>query len=75
MTVSPTQRTLNLLRKEGYTAQVAEKFIVWTKRRIDLFGFIDVIALHPNKKGVLGVQTTSGSNLANRIAKAKTNRV
>ena len=71
MVTSPTTRTLALLRKEGYTAVVAEKFNSFIKIRIDLFGWIDVCAIHPDKKGVLGVQTTSGSNLAARITKAE----
>lgn len=68
---SPTQRTLHLLRKEGYTAQVVEKFVAWANRRIDLFGFIDVVGIHPDKQGILGVQTTSGSNLSARIKKSQ----
>jgi len=71
MASKPTQRTLALLRKEGYTVAIAEKFNSYIKVRQDLFGWIDVCAIHPNKKGVLGVQTTSGSNLAARIKKAQ----
>lgn len=67
----PTQRSLNLLRKQGYTCYIVEHFNAFAKVRRDLFGFIDIAALHPDKKGVLGVQTTSGSNLAARITKAE----
>lgn len=70
---SPTQRTLALLRSEGMTAQVVEKFIVWTKQRVDLFGFADIVALDPKLYGVLAVQTTSGSNISARIKKILAN--
>ncbi len=71
MATSPTTRTLALLRKEGYTVAIAEKFNYFIKIRQDLFGWIDVVAIHPDKKGVMGVQTTSGSNLSARIKKAQ----
>ncbi len=70
MASKPTQRTLALLRKEGYTVAISEKFNYYIKIRQDLFGWIDICAIHPDKKGVLGVQTTSGSNLAARVKKA-----
>lgn len=68
---SPTERTLALLRKEGHLTAVVEKFNPYIKIRQDLFGFIDVVAIHPKVVGVLAVQTTSGTNLMTRIAKAQ----
>src|SRR3989304_2771234 len=68
---SPIQRSLALLKAEGYTVAIAEKFNFYIKIRQDLFGFLDLVAIHPDKKGVLGIQTTSGSNLAARIKKAQ----
>ena len=70
MASKPTQRTLAHLRKEGYTVAIAEKFNSFIKVRQDLFGWIDICAIHPDKQGVLGVQTTSTSNLPARITKA-----
>ena len=67
----PTQRSLNLLREQGYTVYIVESYNAYAKVRKDLFGFIDIAAIHPNRKGVLGVQTTTGSNLAARISKAE----
>lgn len=67
----PTQRSLNLLRERGYTVYVVEHFNAFAKVRRDLFGFIDIVALHPDKKGILGIQTTTSSNLAARITKAQ----
>lgn len=71
MASNPTQRTLALLRKEGYIVAIAEKYNSFIKRKQDLFGWIDVVAIHPEKKGILAVQTTSGKNLSTRIKKAE----
>lgn len=67
----PTQRSLDHLRKLGYTCYVVEHYNAFAKVRRDLFGFIDIVAIHPEKRGVLGVQTTTGSNLAARETKAE----
>jgi len=67
----PTQRSLDQLRKRGYVCYVVEHYNAFAKVRRDLFGFIDIVAIHPEKQGVLGVQTTTGSNLAARETKAK----
>ena len=69
MADSPTSRTLQLLRAANYTAGGVEKWIPQTKQRIDLFGFIDLGALHKDDRGLLGVQATSGSNHAARRTK------
>lgn len=64
---TPTKRTLDELRKRGYEVAVVEKWIPQTRRRLDAFGFIDVIALG---EGVtIGVQATSASNVASRVTK------
>jgi hypothetical protein len=57
------------LRKLGYTVGIVEKFNSFTKQRLDLFGCIDLVAIHPGHHGVLGVQATSAANLASRRAK------
>jgi len=64
---SPTSRSLAKLRKEGWTAQVVERWNSFAKCRQDLFGFIDIIAF----KGdiMLAVQATSGSNVSARVDK------
>ena len=66
---SPTARTLDYLRKKGYTAGVVERYNSFTKQRHDLFGCIDIVAIHPDRTGCLGVQATSGSNGSSRVAK------
>ena len=67
MSTSPTQRTLALLRKGGWTAEVVEKWIPGANIRKDLFGFIDVVAIRG--KEILGVQCTSYSNISARVKK------
>ena len=69
--VSPTQRSLKLLRGLGYTPWIVEHYNAYDKRRHDLYNFIDIVALHPKKQGILAVQTTTGSGLSSRIKKAE----
>ena len=45
MASSPTQRSLKLLRDEGYTAQVVERWNPHARVRQDLFGVIDTAAM------------------------------
>jgi hypothetical protein len=68
--MTPTARTLQLLRRRGYLAAVAERFIQPIKRRVDLFNCIDIVAIHREETGVLGVQATTTSNLSARLRKA-----
>jgi hypothetical protein len=67
---SPTKRTLELLRKEGFTAAVVERWNGHARIRQDLFGCIDVVAVHPARPGVLGIQCTTTANQAARLTKA-----
>ena len=54
---SNTQRTLKYLRKEGMRCGIVEKWCSFTNRRVDLFGFIDIIALDANNERTIGVQS------------------
>lgn len=65
--MTPTSRTLKLLKKEGKTVAISEHWNAFTKQRKDLFGFIDIVALEINK--TWGVQCTSTSNMSARIKK------
>lgn len=65
--MTPTQRSLKHLRDQGYLAQVVEKWIPQARRRQDLYGFIDILAIRDNE--VLGVQATSRSNVSSRVRK------
>ena len=63
---SPTSRTLQVLRREGYLAAVAEKWNPHSRTRADLFGFADVLAVRAGAP-VLAVQATSAGNHAARV--------
>lgn len=87
--MSPTQRALAECKRRGYVAQVVERFNSFTKRRHDLFGCIDIVAVTPwspvmsagdprwsiqvgtGPGAIIGIQVTSGTNHAARIAKIK----
>ena len=65
--MSPTERTLKWLRKEGWNVWKVEHWNHFARRRQDLWGFVDVLGL---KAGVtLAVQCTSASNVSSRIRK------
>lgn len=68
--VSPTARTLQHLKKLGYEAGVVERHNTFSHKKHDLLGCIDVVAVHPGMVGVLGVQATSGTNVAARLTKS-----
>ena len=70
--LSPTQRTLRYLREQGHVAAIVEKWNPHVGIRQDLFGFIDIIALDP-EKGVIGVQST-GQDFAGHYRKLTTER-
>lgn len=68
MNKSPTQLTLNLLRKEGcQLVQVVEKWNPHARIRQDLFGIIDVLAIRDGE--TIAVQSTSWDNTSARIRK------
>lgn len=65
--MTPTQRSLKQLRADGYFVAVVERWNPHVRIRQDLFGFADLLAFRGDE--VLLVQTTSGSNVAARLAK------
>ena len=67
MAVSPTQRSLKHLREAGYHVEIVEHYNFFTKRRHDLFGFADLLAIRDDE--ILLVQVTSGSNVSARVRK------
>lgn len=69
---SPTSLTLKTLRDVGLACDVAEK---WHRGvRKDLFGFVDVVALHP-ERGFLGLQVTTASSASARMRKMREERL
>ena len=66
--ISPTARSLKVLRSEGYTADKVEYTVAYSYIKKDLFGCIDIVAV---KEGtILGVQATSSSNASARVKKS-----
>lgn len=67
-----TQLTLKRVRKEGYSAVVAEKRLPIPDKfiTVDLFGFVDVCAIRSDCNGVFGIQATSTPNIAAHVTKA-----
>jgi hypothetical protein len=67
--MSPTQRTLRLLRAEGWAAEVVERWLPGANVRRDLFGCVDVVAVRPGQ--VLGVQCCTAGDVSKRLDKAR----
>lgn len=69
--ITPTQRTLAILTKDGWEVGIVERWIQRAFVRQDLFGIIDMIAIRPGQ--IVGVQATSdnGGNVSAHIIKAK----
>lgn len=68
--MSPTQRSLRHLRELGWSVHRTEYWNVFARRRIDAFGWGDLLACHP-QHGIALIQTTTTANLPARISKAK----
>lgn len=67
--ISPTQRTLALLRSEGMLCEIVEKWNPHARCRQDLFGFIDILAI---ARGITwGIQCTTIDHMANRATKIR----
>jgi hypothetical protein len=69
--MTPTARSIRLLRSEGWLADVVERWIPKANIRRDLFGFGDLLAVHSLDKAFLIVQATSRANVSARLTKAR----
>lgn len=69
--MSPTQRSLKWLRKNGFVAEVVERWNPWSRTRKDLFGIVDIVAIKRGSNGVCGVQATSKDHISARVKKAQ----
>ena len=68
MKTSPTQRSLKLLRDDGWTCAITEHWNQFAHIRQDLFGFCDILCMSPTR-GFMAVQTTSATNFSARVNK------
>ena len=66
--MTPTARTLKYFRDEGLRAQVVERFIPQARRRVDLFGCIDIVIIESDH--ILGVQACADGSHAARLNKS-----
>lgn len=67
---SPTEKALKWIRDQGYTADITEHWMHFAKRRKDLFGFIDIVAVKPDSP-LVGIQATSRTNISARVRKIR----
>lgn len=78
---SPTSRSLEQLRREGWVPGVVERHNTFSNKKTDYIGIIDIIAVNPGISAgmvgaphgaTLGVQACAGSggDSATRVAKA-----
>ena len=65
--MSPTQRSLALLREQGYKPWIVEHWNHFARKRQDLYGCIDILAIGNGE--TIAIQTTSRSNVAARHKK------
>ena len=71
---SPTQRTLATVRKSGWQACVVEKWVPQARRRVDAFGFGDLLAVHPTLRQIKLIQACARCDVSKRLTKIRTER-
>jgi len=66
---TPNTLSIEHLEKQGYRADLTERRIPHAQTTKDLFGFIDLVAIHRNRTGVLGIQATTVDHISHRRRK------
>lgn len=69
--MSLTLRTTKHLKEQGYLVATVEHYNSFTRRKHDLFGCIDLLAIGNGE--TLAIQVTSRSNMSARIKKIQDN--
>jgi hypothetical protein len=59
--MTPTQRSLEYLREQGYLCAIVEKWNPHARIRQDLWGWCDILAIRKNE--VLAVQVTASETV------------
>ncbi len=67
--MSPTARSLERLREQGYLPAVVEHWNNHARVRQDLYGFIDVLAVRPGE--TLAVQACRAADISTRLKKVR----
>jgi hypothetical protein len=65
--VSNNARTIALYESKGYKCDIVESYNSFSRRKKDLFGIFDIVAIGNGE--TLGIQLTSKSNMSSRIKK------
>lgn len=65
--MTPTARSLNLLRRQGWLVAIVERWLPHTKIRVDLFGFADLLGIRGPE--TVAVQVTTSDHAAARVTK------
>lgn len=69
--MSPMSLSLNRLKDAGYSVHRVEYWNPFSKRRVDAFGFADILAFKVGTVGTVYVQTTTKAHMNDRIAKIR----
>jgi hypothetical protein len=69
--MTPTARTLALLRGCRYTADVVERYLHHARRKRDFLGFADVLAVRRGEPGTLAVQATTLAHVRDRLDRCR----
>lgn len=73
--VSPTARSMLLMRSRGAMVAKTERWNPFAKSFLDLFSFGDILCVEPGKVGCTAIQSTTRSNQAARLRKFQTEKV
>lgn len=68
---SASAASKRMYERLGYVVWRVERWIPQARRRIDLFGFGDLLAMKSGE--LIAIQTTTGSNMAKHVATVKAN--
>lgn len=73
--MSPTARSMALMRKRGAMVAVVERWVPHINSRVDLYSCIDLLCVESRLQGCTGVQATTRSNQASRLKKFRDPKV
>jgi len=71
--MSPTQRSLAVLKIAGAVAGVVERWNHFARIRQDFLGFADILAVEPGLVGVTAIQACTTGDQSKRLAKIALN--
>lgn len=63
-------KTCEVMRLRGFLIEACQVWNSWSGTRKDLFGLFDYMAVHPEARGIVGVQTSTMTNLSGHVRKA-----